>query len=72
MKKIGLTIYALNVFHTGKYHFEKKHGHLTFIDMISAFSKQNAKQFDIDNHAENIFKVNSFEVVWYKLEHDLT
>ena len=39
MKKIGLTIYALNVFHTGKYHFEKKHGHLTFIDMISAFSK---------------------------------
>lgn len=25
MKKIGLTIYALNVFHTGKYHFEKKH-----------------------------------------------
>ena len=39
MKKIGLTIYALNVFHTGKYHVEKKHGHLTFIDMLSAFSK---------------------------------
>lgn len=68
MKKIGLTIYALNVFHTGKYHFEKKHGHLTFIDMISAFSKQNAKQFDIDNHAENIFKVNSFEVECVKDE----
>ncbi|WP_279221033.1 MULTISPECIES: hypothetical protein [unclassified Clostridium] len=39
MKKIGLTIYALNVFHTGKYHIEKKHGQLTFIDMLSAFSK---------------------------------
>lgn len=24
MKKIGLTIYALNVFHTGKYHGEEK------------------------------------------------
>ena len=40
MKKIGLTIYALNVFHTGKYHIEKKQGHLTFIDMLSAFSKE--------------------------------
>lgn len=39
MKKIGLTIYALNVFHTGKYHGEEKHGHLTFIDMLSGFSK---------------------------------
>ena len=68
MKKIGLTIYALNVFHTGKYHVEKKHGHLTFIDMLSAFSKQNAKQFDIDNHAENIFKVNSFEAECVKDE----
>lgn len=34
MKKIGLTIYALNVFHTGKYHGEEKHGHLTFIDIF--------------------------------------
>ena len=39
MEKIGLTIYALNCFHTGKYHIEKKHGQLTFIDMLSAFSK---------------------------------
>lgn len=39
MKKIGLTIYALNVFHTGRHHFEKKQGHLTFIDMLSDFSK---------------------------------
>ena len=39
MKKIGLTIYALNVFHTGNHQFEKKQGHLTFIDMLSDFSK---------------------------------
>ena len=36
-EKIGLTIYALNVFILESITLKKKHGHLTFIDMISAF-----------------------------------
>ena len=59
MKKIGLTVYGLDIHKNGPYNVDNAEGNLNFIDILRSFAQSNAEGFDIDPNNENIFKFDS-------------
>lgn len=56
MKKIGLTVYKVNVHRNRSYSVDNAKGNLNFIDIVNSFASATSKEFDVDSNNENIFK----------------
>ena len=61
MKKIGLTIYGLDVHRIGSYSIDNAEENLDFISIVDCFASATLNGFDIDANSENIFKFESVE-----------
>lgn len=61
MKKIGLTVYGLDVHRNRSYSIDNAEGDLDFISIVDCFASATLNGFDIDANSENIFKFESVE-----------
>lgn len=61
MKKIGLTVYGLDMYKTEVYNIDNAEGNLNFINIIQVFAQNNTLEFDVDTNTENVFKFYSTE-----------
>lgn len=63
MNKIGLAVYGLNIYNARrrKKMLDTVDSGIEFLDILEGFLNEGKKEFDTDNHAETVFRVENTE-----------